>query len=222
MTLKKCIGLCYLTDELLEDTVALEKIVKDAFKSEIIFQVEDNIINGTGAGRPLGIMNAPCLVSVAKESGQAATTVVYENLTNMWSRLHPSAQKNAVWLIHPNCYPQLLEMSLSVGTGGSSIFVQDATKPGSMTIFGRPIIASEFCQTLGTTGDIILGDFSQYLLLTKGGLQTDSSIHVRFIYDETTLRFVFRIDGQPAWHNTLTPYKGTDTQSPFVALATRS
>ena len=30
---------------------------------------------------------------------------------------------------------------------------------------------------------------------------------------------VIRIDGQPLWNNSLTPYKGTDTVSPFVAVS---
>jgi len=64
---------------------------------------------------------------------------------------------------------------------------------------------------LGTAGDIILADLSQYLLITKGGPQLASSIHVMFIYDETTFRIVFRCDGQPAWNSTLTMKDGTTT-----------
>jgi hypothetical protein len=35
-------------------------------------------------------------------------------------------------------------------------------------------------------------------------------------------RFMLRIDGQPTWKKPLTPYQGSVTKSPFVALATRS
>ncbi len=90
------------------------------------------------------------------------------------------------------------------------------------TLYGRPVITSEHCRTLGTVGDIALCAWSEYLAIEKGGVQTASSIHVRFIYDESVFRFVYRVDGQPAWNSALTPYQGTNTQGPFVVLATRS
>ena len=89
---------------------------------------------------------------------------------------------------------------------------------------GRPIVPLEQCQALGTKGDIYFCDWSQMLFADKGGLQAASSIHVKFVNDETTFRFVYRCDAQPAWNNELTPFKGgsTATTSPFLALATRS
>ena len=58
------------------------------------------------------------------------------------------------------------------------------------------------------------------MTITKGGMQAASSIHVQFVTDETAFRFVLRLDGQPLWHSALTPYKGSDTLSPFVTVAT--
>ena len=82
----------------------------------------------------------------------------------------------------------------------------------------------EQCATLGDLGDIILGDFPNgYILADKGGIKTDVSIHVQFIYDESVFRFVLRIDGQPALASAITPYKGgaAFNQSHFVTLAAR-
>ena len=90
-------------------------------------------------------------------------------------------------------------------------------------IYTRPVLPIEQCATLGTVGDIILADLSQYLLIEKGGIKTASSIHVQFLTDETAFRFVYRVNGQPVWNSALTPFKGTsNTLSPFVALATRA
>ena len=66
--LKKLTGMAYAPDELLEDTVALDAWLSGAFINEFGFKIDDAIINGLGAGQPLGILNAPCLVSVAKET----------------------------------------------------------------------------------------------------------------------------------------------------------
>lgn len=223
LSLKKLIGLCYATDELLSDAAALEGIIRQGFISEFGFLVDDSIINGTGAGQPLGIMNAGCLVSVAKETGQAASTIVAENIIKMYSRMFASSVGNAVWLVNQNCLPQLFTMSLAVGTGGSPIFMPAGGLSQSPynTILGRPVLPIEQCQTLGTTGDILFADLGGYILATKGGIQSDMSIHCRFQYDESTFRFVLRLDGQPVRASALTPYKGTDTLSHFVSLATR-
>ena len=223
LTLKKLIGMCYATDELLEDAVALESVINEAFPSEFAWMVDDALINGTGAGQPLGIMNAPCLVTVAKEAGQPADTLMFENVVKMWARMWAKSRSNAVWFINQDVEPQLHAMSLAVGVGGVPVYMPAGGIAGTpySTLFGRPIVPIEQCQTLGTTGDILLADFSQYLMIEKGGIKTDTSIHVKFIYDETAFRFVYRCDGQPMWPSVLTPAKGTNTLSPFVALADR-
>jgi len=47
-------------------------------------------------------------------------------------------------------------------------------------------------------------------------------MHVRFLYDEQVFKFTTRVDGRPLWHSSLTPFKGSATQSPFVFLDTRA
>jgi hypothetical protein len=52
-------------------------------------------------------------------------------------------------------------------------------------------------------------------------MQAASSIHVKFVYGENTLRWNYRVNGEPLWNTYLTPYKGSDTLSPFVAMGAR-
>lgn len=225
LNLKKLVGLCYATDELLQDAAALASVLQDGFVEEFGFKLDDAVINGTGAGQPLGILNAGCVVSQAKEVGQAAATLVWENIVKMWSRLWAPSQGNAVWLINQAVFPQLLTIAQSVGAGGVPVYLPPGGASASPygLLLGRPVIPIEHCAAIGTVGDIILGDFSQYVTCTKGGIQAASSIHLKFNYDETTFRWVFRADGQPIWNAALTPYKdATKTQSPFVTLATRA
>lgn len=224
LNLKKLIGVCYATDELLADAAALESFIRQAFVSEFGFLIDDAIVNGTGAGQPLGILNSGCLVSVAKEQGQKAATVVFENVVKMYSRMFPQSLQNANWYINQNIQPQLFSMSMSVGTGGVPVYMPAGGVSGQPygTLFGRPVIPIEQAATLGTVGDIIFADLNGYILAEKGGIQSDMSIHVQFLYDESIFRFVLRLDGQPERASVLTPYKGSDTLSHFVALATRS
>jgi HK97 family phage major capsid protein len=224
LELKDLIGLAYATDRLLQDATAIEAVFMQAFSEEISFMLDDAVYNGDGAGKPLGISNAPCVVSVAKETGQPAATLVKENIDKMWSRMWARSRANAVWFINQDCEPQLDSMKHDIGTGGVPVYLP----PGGLsqspfaTLKGRPVIPIEHAATLGTTGDIMLADLTQYIGIEKGGVRADSSIHVRFTTNERTFRFITRADGQPLWNSALTPFKGSATKSPFVKLDTRS
>lgn len=224
LRLKKLAALIYITDELLADRVALEAFVSSRVPLEINFKVEDAIINGTGGGQPEGILNANATVSVAKEGGQAANTVVWNNIKKMYSRMWARSRQNAAWFINQDIESQLFSMSETVGTGGVPVYLPANGAAGSpfATLMGRPVVPIEYCPTLGTVGDIIFADLSQYVLIDKGSVQAAQSMHVRFLNDEMAFRFVMRVDGQPMWNSALTPFKGTATQSPFITLATRA
>ncbi len=228
LELKELIGLAYVTNRLMADASALEAVFMQAFSEEMTFMIEDSRINGTGAGQPKGILSttgASATVSVAKETGQAAATIVLENVLKMYSRLWARSRPNAVWLINQDCEPQLNTMSLAVGTGGTPVYLPPggtvANAPNGF-LLGLPVLPVEYCATLGTVGDIILWDPTQYVAIEKGGMSADQSIHVRFTTNENTFRFIWRTDGQPLWNSALTPFKGTATQSPQVTLATRA
>ena len=223
LKLKKLIGLCYATDELLQDTTALESIITQAFSEDFAWMIDNAIYRGNGVGQPLGITGHAATIPVAAEAGQAANTILYENIVNMWSRMWARSRGNAVWFINQDIEPQLFTMSLAVGVGGVPVYMPAGGASASPygQLMGRPVVPVEHASTLGTIGDISLFDLSQYLMIDKGGIQTAQSIHVKFVYDESVFRFVYRCDGQPMWNLPLTPANGTNTLSPFVQLATR-
>jgi HK97 family phage major capsid protein len=215
----------YATDELMADAVALSNVVQQAVPQELQFKIENSLINGTGAGQPLGILNSGCLVSQAAETGQSAATIVAENLIGMWTRLWARSKPNAVWLITPQAEQQLIKSNMATGTAGALVYMPPGGLSGAPygTLFGRPVVVSEYSAALGTVGDILLVDMSQYLFIEKGGVAAAESIHVAFLTDQSVFRFVARCNGQPIWDSALTPYKDTSyTVSPFVGLATRS
>lgn len=220
LKLQKLGAVCYLTDELMEDSTAMQSVVEEAFVREMAFAVDDAILNGDGAGKPLGILNSNALVTVAKESGQTAGTVTKENLVKMRARLFAGNRSNAVWFINQDVEPQLNLLTL----GDLGVYFPAGTLANAPEdrLFGRPVIPVEHCSTLGTAGDVVFADLGDYLMIDKGSVRMQSSIHVRFLYDEQVLKFTYRCDGQPVWNKALTPYKGTNTLSPYVNLATRA
>lgn len=228
LELKKIAGLAFASDEILQDSpISMENILKNGFRDGLNFALNNVFLRGNGAGQPLGILNSPCLVSIGAEPGQGAGTILFENIVEMYARIHETS--NAVWVVNQNCLPQLVAMSIGVGTGGAPVWLPGNSIAGQPhdTLMGKPIIWSKHASTLGTKGDIILADWSQYLMGQKAGQgeagQFDTSIHLKFDADQTTFRFVFRIDGQPWWPSALTPPQATsDTMSPFIVIDTRA
>ncbi|VTR96798.1 phage major capsid protein [Tuwongella immobilis] len=226
LSLHKIAVLIHVTDELLSDAAgnALDQYLSRVGGDEIRFLVGDAIIRGTGTGQPLGLLNAPATITVPKESGQAAATITTENVLKMWSRLYAPCRPNAVWFHNQDIEPQLWAMRMNVGSGGQPVYLP----PGGLserpyaTLMGRPLMPVEWCSTLGTAGDLILADLSQYVTISRGAVESAMSMHLRFDYDETAFRLIFRMDGQPWWAAPLTPYQGTQTQSCFVTLQNRA
>ena len=219
LSLKKLTGLCYATDELLQDAAALEAVIRQAFAEEFGFKIDDAILSGTGEGEPLGILNSGAIVTVAKEANQTEIITV-ENLIKMWNRLWSRSRGNAVWYINQELEPYLY--TLKIGDKPVYIPAGGLSEKPYGTLFGRPVVPIEQCSAAGDVGDIILADVGQYLLIDKGGVKAASSIHVRFLYDENVFRFIYRVDGKPIWSKPLAPYKGSASVSPFVALAKRT
>lgn len=221
LELDKLAALVPLTDELMADTDGLagrlERQIGDAIGEEAVHAA----MFGTGAGQPQGAFVADCCVQLNKESGQAANSIVLENTIKMLARLYKG---NGRWYYNPECLPQLLTMSLNVGTGGVAPWIPagGAAEQPNDTIWGLRADRTDLCEALGTAGDLVLADWSRYLLARKGGINTALSVHLWFDYDETALRSTFRIGGMPAWDAALTPRKGSATVSPFIKLQSRS
>ena len=217
---KKLTGLLRFSNELVQDIPGGENQIVQICGKGLAWYRDRAFLKGTGAGEPLGILNASCVVAVAKETGQKADTIVYENLTKMMARMYAGSFANSVWVAHQSTIPQLLTLSLAVGTAGSAIPVLNQAN-GQFTILTRPVIFTEKTENLGDKGDIMLADFSQYVVGLRGEMRFDTSIHVGFTTDELYARLIERHDGQPLWNEPLSLEDGT-TVSPFVVLAERA
>lgn len=230
--LNKLTCLVPVTDELIEDAPMLDGYLRRKAPEKIGFKVNLAIIQGTGVGQPLGILNAASTVSVAKETSQPADTIYAANIFKMWSRMYGPWRSNAVWLINQDIEPQLFQMTIPIknvaGTenvGGSVVYLPANGLSSSpfATLMGRPVIPSQAMETLGDLGDIMFVDLNQYLTIVKtGGVRAETSIHLWFDYDITAFRFVLRIGGQPWWTSAISPRDGSTTMGPAVVLAERA
>lgn len=233
LELHKVTALMYLTEEEVEDAAnAVAPILSEKAGMAIRWKMNKALYAGTGAGQPLGILNAPCLVTQAIEDGQSlsATPIMYANIQKMYYRMPAELRSTAVWLVNPDI-PILLEnlawLDADTADNQIPVFLPANGISGLPynTLKGRPVLESDFCSALGTVGDIAFVNWKGYVTLQKRGRQqikSATSIHLRFAFDEMALKFSARVDGQPALSSAITPTNSSTTIGPFITLAARS
>lgn len=219
--------LMYATDELLEDQAMLQSYADRVVPDEFAFKKDLAILNGTGAGQPLGVWVAPSTIQQSIVSGE--TSISTADVLAMYSRLFAPYRKNAVWFIHQALEPKLIPLTI-----GSPSLAQILlyTPPGTNgakygRMLGLDVIPIEQASAPGVVGDITLFGPDGYLLAERSEIKADTSIHVAFLTGEVAFRWQMRLDGQPWWKQPLQPFYpagGTapPTQSPFVTLGARS
>ena len=213
-------GLAYATNELLASSpVSFAAMIASGFQSELPNKLNKERLEGTGVGQFEGLASAGCKITVNKETDQDAASIVYENLIKM--RAQCWNYSNAVWLYNHDCLPQLMSLYIAIGTGGVPAWQTNAREGETDLLLGRPAIATEYCKTLGTTGDLILADWGEYLEGTYMPYQTAESMHVRFLENETCFRVTMMNAGAHWWRSVLTPVNGA-TLSPVVYLQSRT
>jgi HK97 family phage major capsid protein len=216
---KKLALFCSASNEVAEDGMDLEGQLDGAMRQANGWFLDYAFLRGTGAGQPLGVLNDPALVSVTKESGQEADTILNENLIKMFARLAPGCVNNSVWVANSTCIPQLLTLYAPTALTGQFIPVL-RENGGGWQLLTRPVLFTEKLPAVGEKGDILLADFSQYAVGLRREVTLEKSMHVRFMQDETVWRAICRVDGQGRWNKAFTPANGV-TQSWAVTLDAR-
>ncbi len=214
-------GLAYATEELLMDSPSsFAALIADGFSEQLNYAIVKERITGTGVGQMEGVLNTPCLVSIAKESGQAAATLVYQNVLKMRARCW--GYSNAIWIANHDTTPQLITLNQPVGLGGAVMWQPSAREDRPDMLLGRPIFFSEYAKTLGASGDLILCNWKEYLEGLYQPQQQAESVHVRFVNHERAFKVWLRNCGKFWWRAALTPVNSTATLSPAVVLDARS
>lgn len=208
------------SNELIADGATFEDGLQGAMVKSCGWGLDLAFLTGNGAGKPLGALNAASRVTVAKETGQLPDTIVYENLSKMWARMHPAVHRGAVWVANSTAIPQLQTITVATGTGGVHYPVMNETN-GRFFIFGAEVLFTEKVPAVGDEGDISLINWSQYAVGLRKEVSVDKSMHAGFTTDQSYYRAIVRADGGPRWASVYTPANG-DTLSWCVTLAARA
>jgi HK97 family phage major capsid protein len=222
---KKLTAYTEAPNEMIADSISsFQTFIDQMYPEAMGFYEDDAYINGTGVGEPLGILNTANrgLLSVTKETGQLADTIVWENIIKMFSRMLPSSLNRAVWLASIDTLPQLATMAVNVGVGGSAIWLNNGVSGPPASILGRPVIFTEKCPVVGDAGDIAFIDPAFYLIGDRQAMSATSSPHFKFSTDVTAFKIIQRVDGQPWLRGAITPKNGGNSLSPYVQIEARA
>jgi len=229
MKLNKLTAKCTVTNEMIEDSpISIMPTIQPMFRAAMIWRMMGDILEGTGAGQPLGIWNSDAKIVIAKEGSQVAKTIVAENIANMFARMWSKGFMNSVWIINQTILPQLMKLRWATGTSSGELVYNP---PGGLSvapygsILGRPVIFTEHAKTLGTEGDISFVDFTEVLIGEKtgkgSGFRASTNIWLLWDSDRQAFKISVRWDAKPKWKTSFQPKHG-DTTSNIITLAVRA
>jgi HK97 family phage major capsid protein len=205
-------------NELVSDSPAFRQVTNIVVPQAVAWYEDVAFLTSTGAGEPMGLTNAAALVKVPKVTGQAAATILWDNVTAMFARMLPSSLNRAVWLASPDTYTELASMAQAVGTAGGPVWRAD----GTLSMLGRPVYYHQALPALGSVGDLLFADLGAYLVGDRALMQASATPHLKFSMDVTSFRLRHRVDGRPALQSPVTAKNNAaNSLSAYVAIAAR-
>ena len=220
LTVHEAVASTWVSNQLEDDTENFSGFITKTFGDAIGFLLDDLFIWGTGSGQPLGIMHAPALLSIARNAGFG--TVLSDDFANMAARFLPGSLGKGVYLINQTV---LQTLANDATTGANANAFLDLS---NLKCLGMDIIVTEKCAASASLGDVILADFSQYvigereMIVSASRHAAYSSNTYGWFQNQTLWKVTLRVDGQPLLASAITPRRGGSTLSSYVALTVAS
>jgi HK97 family phage major capsid protein len=188
---------------------------------------DDAFIGGSGTGEPQGLISAPCAVGIDRTTSNAVT---FLDVVAMLKSLHPAAKQagmtpgitSTAWLLSAAAFDQILE--LYYNPSGTEVVppsgwfsLGDGYQVGP-SLLGLPLRVTDHQPALGTTGDVVLADLSNYLIGDRMEMTVELSRKGGgFASDATNFRVRSRLDGR-YWIQSATTTEADQSVSPVVVL----
>lgn len=211
----KLIGYTRASDELLDDSaIGLEAFFQGplGFAGGVAWMEDYAFLRGTGAGQPLGVINAGATIVHPRNVVNQVNLV---DIINLVAHFLPGGR--GLWVASQSVLPSIYQLN-GPAANASYVWIPNARDGAPGTLFGYPLVFSEKPPLLGQQGDIGLYDFAYYLVGDRQATTVESTKFDRWQYDQTSWRVVHRVDGQPWLSTWYTANDGSTTVSPFVIL----
>jgi HK97 family phage major capsid protein len=210
------LGYAAMSNQFLADTgPAGEEYLVKLFGKAAAWYAEYAFLQGLGAGNgmPMGLLNAPCAVTVNRA---VANQIANTDIANMAAALLPHSWGSAIWAMSPTCLGQLAKIGnffLNESVG------RDEEREGAAgAILTRPYYVTEKLASLGTQGDLVLFDPGLYVVGIRQEVLIDMSTHNLFRTNQSVFRIWLRLDGKPQVSKPITLQDKATVVSPVVIL----
>jgi HK97 family phage major capsid protein len=208
-------GLVTITDKLLRNWQASGAFVENLFNGAAASAEDFAFQRGDGVHKPLGALNSPATKWVNRLT---ANQIKYEDLAAMVSRILMRGGA-PIWSIPQSVLPSLLTMTDPEGhyIWKANSAVDAAVSGIAGTLLGYPVRWNNRAPLLGSRGDLLLADWSHYLIKDGSGPFVAASEHVKFTSNQTVIKFFWNVDGSPWLNAPIVEENGWEV-SPFVGL----
>jgi HK97 family phage major capsid protein len=203
-------GLVKVTDKLLRNWQAADAFIKNLLRGAVTAAEDYAFIRGDGVSKPLGALNS---AAVYKVNRQTANAVKYLDLVNMVARILMRGL-TPVWSVPQSVLPQIATLK---DENNNNIWIANARDGFAGTLLGYPLKWNNRAPALGAYGDVLLGDWSYYLIKDGSGPFVAASEHVLFNENKTIIKIFWNVDGSPWLQGPIKEENGYEV-APFVAL----
>lgn len=168
---------------------AFEAYITDELNASVVEAIADAIVNGTGKGQPLGILNG---VTWNTSNKVTTTALGYTDIVKAMGLLTGGYQPNAVFALSTST---LYNSVYGVEDGNKRpIFVQDAQRDNVGYILGRRVVVDDHI----ANGTILYGDFKDYYGANlANGIAVESSTESSFKSGRVDYRALALADAKP-------------------------
>jgi HK97 family phage major capsid protein len=202
-------GISVASNQLIRDSIhSIDRLINSDLAKKIRNVEELGFIDGTGSGQPTGILGTSGVNAITYTDASATVPELLDAVVDAITAVYTNflGAPNAI-LMHPRTWAFIVKgrEATSPSTyfigAGSTAFGRRGNDPlpgyGSAALprgelFGLPVYTTPNMPTNKGAGTnesrIIVGDFSEGLVLDREGIQFDQSSHVYFTSNQTVFR----------------------------------
>ncbi len=203
-------GYVKVTDKLLRNWQASAAFLEGMMREGVNGAEDYAFLRGTGVTQPLGVINAGATKWVNRA---VSNQISYVDLVKMVAVLLMRGG-TPVWSMSQSCLVQIAQM---VDPEGHYIWQPNARDGFAGNLLGYPVRWNNRAPALGTKGDVIVADWTYYLIKDGSGPFVAASEHVECLNNKTVIKIFWNVDGAPWMHAPIKEENGYEV-SPFVGL----
>ena len=187
----KLTSIIKVSEELLNDSVFdLEQYISKEFVRRMAAAEENAFINGTGTGRPTGILQT----AETGKTTAAAAAITADEVIDLYHSLRSPYRKNAVFIANDSTVKAIRQLKDSNGM----YLWQPGLKEGQPdTLIGNRIISSAYMPEIGAgKKPILFGDISYYWIADRQGRTFQRLNELYAATGQVGFRTFQRVDGK--------------------------